>query len=632
MKNPVSLSATLIAPGAVVPFKQSECRILSFRDVDHIVAEDLFTRSIVVIPLSELTVADNGQKLSTPGRDLESISAEQWEIANERLTIIRPLLELEDRSDQAVRTVATETGVSRATLYRWIASFEESGKVSSLVRKQRDDTGSTRLAEPIEQVIRHVIKKYHLSAKKLRPQQSYTKLLLLCRRLGLNAPHKSTYVRRIKSEAARNPEEVARARDGRNAALRHRPLRGSIPGADTPYALIQIDHTMVDVILVDEVHRVPIGRPWITIAIDVFSRMVVGWYIAFDPPGVLGTGICISNAILGKNTWLNEHQFNHEWPCAGLPGKIHADNAKEFRGTSLALACQEWLINLQFRKLKKPNYGAHIERFLGTLLTEIHTLDGTTFSSANQRENYNSEANATMTISEFERWLAELILGVYHNRKHSELGTSPLAKYREGILGTADSPGIGARRLVTDPTRLMIDFLPTVSRTVQTSGIQIDDVFYYDDVLQTFIGTPDPENAHQTRKFICKRDPRDISFIYFYDPNNAIYHRIPYRNPSHPPMSLWELRAVRRWLKEQSDENIDEEAMFRALEEMHEIEEKAKRLTRKQALERERRRIHASKLSQRMEVGKSTVSPPPTPPVIDSYDPDDIEPYDVDDL
>ena len=97
-------------------------------------------------------------------------------------------------------------------------------------------------------------------------------------------------------------------------------------------------------------------------------------------------------------------------------------------------------------------------------------------------------------------------------------------------------------------------------------------------------------------------------------------------------MSLWELRAVRRWLKEQSDENIDEEAMFRALEEMHEIEEKAKRLTRKQALERERRRIHASKLSQRMEVGKSTVSPPPTPPVIDSYDPDDIEPYDVDDL
>ena len=51
-----------------------------------------------------------------------------------------------------------------------------------------------------------------------------------------------------------------------------------------PLDIIQIDHTKVDVILVDEETRKPIGRPIITVAIDVFSRMIFGFYISFEGP------------------------------------------------------------------------------------------------------------------------------------------------------------------------------------------------------------------------------------------------------------------------------------------------------------------------------------------------------------
>jgi hypothetical protein len=37
--------------------------------------------------------------------------------------------------------------------------------------------------------------------------------------------------------------------------------------------VVQIDHTLLDIILVDDLHRLSIGRPWITLAIDVFSRI-----------------------------------------------------------------------------------------------------------------------------------------------------------------------------------------------------------------------------------------------------------------------------------------------------------------------------------------------------------------------
>lgn len=37
-------------------------------------------------------------------------------------------------------------------------------------------------------------------------------------------------------------------------------------------AQVQIDHTVVDLVVVDERHRLPIGRPYVTVGIDVFSR------------------------------------------------------------------------------------------------------------------------------------------------------------------------------------------------------------------------------------------------------------------------------------------------------------------------------------------------------------------------
>ena len=35
-----------------------------------------------------------------------------------------------------------------------------------------------------------------------------------------------------------------------------------------PLQLLQMDHTLVDVVVVDEVDREPIGRPWLTLAIE----------------------------------------------------------------------------------------------------------------------------------------------------------------------------------------------------------------------------------------------------------------------------------------------------------------------------------------------------------------------------
>ena len=75
---------------------------------------------------------------------------------------------------------------------------------------------------------------------------------------------------------------------------------GSFPNADYPLAYVQIDHTPLDVEIVDEQYRETIGRAYLTLAIDVFSRMVVGYYLSLDEPSSISVAMCISSAILSK--------------------------------------------------------------------------------------------------------------------------------------------------------------------------------------------------------------------------------------------------------------------------------------------------------------------------------------------
>jgi putative transposase len=268
---------------------------------------------------------------------------------------------------------------------------------------------------------------------------------------------------------------------------------------------------------------------------------------------------------------------------------IHADNAKEFRGNMLNRACEEHGIHLDFRPVATPHYAGHIERLLGTLLKEIHSLPGTTFSNIRERGEYDSEAKAAMTLFEFEKWLANFIVGVYHQGVHSSLQMSPIKKYEQGIFGTEGNPGIGLPARIFDEDRLRLDFMPYVERTIQGYGVVIDEIHYYSDVLRRFINAADPDDSHRKRQFVFKRDPRDISQIYFYDPELKQYSRIPYRDTSHPPISVWELREVRRQLEKEGRENIDESVIFEAYERMRAQEEESVRYTKRARRANQRR-------------------------------------------
>jgi putative transposase len=572
-----SKTALSLKPGTEVLFKGQRGHITHQLDFESVLVTNASTGKPEPVRIADLRIAPLDNPASAK-IDPQTVPDENWRKAQERFEIIRPLLESPGRRRVDVEARAAEFGLHANTLYKWIGLYDTVGRITAFLPRGRSDKGSIKLSPEVEAIIEATIQDEYLT----KQRKHVSKVCLIaqkrCKTAGLPVPHGNT----VRNRIAKLSEELKLSKrySSKDAEEKFSPVKGHFPSADYPLSVIQIDHTKLDIILVDDIHRRPIGRPWITLAIDVYSRMVTGFYVSFDPPGALSTGLCLAHSILPKEVQLAKMGIAAEWPVWGFPAKVLADNAKEFRGSMFKRACEQYGVYLEWRPVGRPHFGGHIERYLGTLLKEIHSLPGTTFSNIQERKDYDSDGTATLTLSEFENWLTTYIANVYHRRVHSTIGMSPLDKYREGIFGGNGKPGTGLPPKIIGETRLRLDFMPYVERTVQDYGVVIDDVHYYSDVMRRWINATEPNNPKVKRKFLFRRDPRDISVIWFYDPELCEYYQIPYRNTSHPAISLWELQEAKRATNGKPKDEEAEQAIFEAYDRMRKIEDEAKGKTK----------------------------------------------------
>lgn len=586
-----------IQVGLLVRHAESVFRINQVLDFETVVGTDTETGRSTALRIGELQPMESAVPL--PNQDISEIGDEDWRIAEQRYAAIKPFLNespLIGPGRQEVESRAKELGVDPATLYRWLARYRAYGVVSALIPRQRGwKEGKTRINAHAEAVIQEVIKDYYLTHQRPVDQKAVTEVLRRCDARHINPPSPSTVRNRLKqiSEKAR-----LRGRGYKEKAKnKFMPAAGAFPNADFPLAVIQIDHTPADIILVDDVYRKPIGRPWITLASDVNSRVVTGYYLSFDPPSETSVAMCVAHSILPKDEWLLLHKVDAEWPVWGFPRKIYVDNGADFRSNTFQQSCLMYGINLEFRPVKQPRYGGHIERILGTLLREIHGLPGTTFASIKDKEGYDPEKHAAMTKSEFEEWLVTLICKVYHRRIHSSIGMTPFRKWEIGVFGNAEVQGTGLPARPADRLTVLLDFLPAFHRTIQTFGVTIDGFSYYSEALRPWINAADPDQPGKKREFVFRQDPRDISSVWFFDPLLKQYFKVPFADQSLPAMSIWECRQAKAQLKAQGASSFNERAVLQALTELRSKVDEAQEKTKKARRQAQRRKEHAKKVS-----------------------------------
>jgi len=472
-----------------------------------------------------------------------------------RFELIRPVVENVRLPRRVMTERAREAGVDVTTLYRWARTYRETGLLSSLLPyRPAGGRGKSRLEPAVEEILLQTVEERFLSPQQSSMRATAAEVARRCRAMQLKVPHPRTVRARI--VGLPQPEPSRRARAG--ARLEGLAGGDAADRASRPLDVVRIDHAPLNLIALDDRRRLPLGRPWITLAIDMYSRMVLGFSISPDPPGSVAAGTCIAHAVLPKEMWLAKRGVDGSWPCWGFPARIRIDDRREFRTQALRRACARYNMRLEYESPAQPHAGAHIRRLLGSFSRALANLPGAPFAQPAAATRYAANGALTLTLAELELWLTEYIVCIYQTkRRWSE--ASPLERWTAAACG--DGAGTGLLDRPTDEDHIRLDFLPYVERTVQAYGVAIDGIHYYSDVLRRFAGG---SQAGSQRSFIFRRDPRDLSTVYLWDPELLRYAAIPYRDATHPPISYWELRELRRMLRRRGQSANDESAIFAA--------------------------------------------------------------------
>ena len=481
-----------IAPGAVFSFESQKFTISLVGEADFVcTVDDGSTRTLSRDWLLEAVEKQHVQPIEgiTPANlNLSRYSESDLKIAATRSVMLQ----------------SESAPVSDRTLRRWSArqhaAIANGGhEVLALVpRTSAKGNRTARLSDDQEHWLTHIINTKWISHEAKNFKACYRELLVLFESKGIRAPSYPTVIERIKAvEDAR----TLRTRHGKRMAYQlsefvdvlylDTPAHGS-----RPFQYVHIDHTQLDIELVSGRTGKPIGRPWLSFAVDAYSRRIVALYLTFDPPSYHSVMMTVRDMVQRHSR---------------LPEFFVVDNGRDFMSSAFESFLEALGVHLRFRPAGQPRHGAVLERVFGRANTEyIHNLSGNTKATKNVR----MTTGKHLPVNFAEWTLESMYYGIsywatefYEQQPHPALDCSPREAFQRGMRHSGARP---QRRILFNEDFLIATCPPVdragVRQVHNQRGVKVNEMLYWHADFR------DPRYAGQ--KWAVRYDPWDASSVY----------------------------------------------------------------------------------------------------------------------
>lgn len=341
---------------------------------------------------------------------------------------------------------------SPMTLYRWHQAYRRAQDARALIpRFDRRGGAGTRQAERIRELFGEAAEEAFQASPSATIKSIFTRL---------EGKIRAENAKRLPADQLRLPSvrtvyrlfgrleayDQTRLAEGKHVADRRYRVAKAGPVVDGILMRVEVDHTPLDLFLIDEITGLPLGRPVLTLFIDVYSRFPVGYYLSFGGTSAAAVVGGLRHAILPKTPVkevIPDLPVEHAWPCYGLIAVLVADNGLEFYSTALDSVAMDLGMSIIYCPKRQPWFKGAIERFLQTFnFTLSHQLPGTSLARLEDRGDYDSQKHALLTLAEFKHLLEKWLLDIYAQAVHRGIGTTPWAKWHEGLKRhTPELPG-----------------------------------------------------------------------------------------------------------------------------------------------------------------------------------------------
>lgn len=468
--------------------------------------------------------------------------------------------ELETALRREVTLGSTNHSVSDRTKRRWLAKQKSAvanggHEVLALVPQTAARGNRTaRLSEDQEYWLNHIIQTKWPTHEARNFKNCYRELVVACDAAGIKPPSYPTLIERIK--AAENAKTLL-SRYGKRMAYQmsefvdvlyvDTPVHGS-----RPFQYVHIDHTQLDIELISSRSGKPLGRPWLSLAVDAYSRRIFALYLTFDSPSYHSVMMTVRDMV---------RRFGR------LPEFVIVDNGRDFMSLAFENFLKAMGTHTRFRPAGQPRHGSVLERMFGQANTEyIHNLAGNTKATKNVR----MTTGKHMPVNFAEWTLEHMYYGItywateyYDQERHPALDCSPREAYQRGL----SQAGTRAHRQILFNEDFLIATCPPVEReglrvVHNQTGVKVNDLLYWHADFR------DPRYAGQ--KWPVRYDPWDASSVYVRLKDRWI------RAQSRNLMGLGQLTEVERYAlteeyTKKSGTSLDDERALQRLREFMQV-------------------------------------------------------------
>lgn len=431
-------------------------------------------------------------------RLLASASEQNLAAANRRFDLVKRHLAGEK----------TPHSIPARTLRLWVAQYRYAkeqygnGYVGLLPKTSERGNRTSRLPEESRNLLIQFVENDYENLRQRTKVASWAALKRKCDECGIVAPSYVTFGVAVRERPA---FEQTLKRLGRRAAYTHAAfyfeLEPTTPRhGDRPFEIGHIDHSELDVEVVCSHTGRPLGRPWMTVLTDAFSRRCLALYLTFDAPSYRSCMMILRDCV-------RRHRR--------LPQIIVIDGGPEFQSTYFETLLARYECTKKTRPPAKARFGSVCERLFGTANTQfIHNLRGNTQITRNVRQVTKSNdpvGQAAWPLGRLYDYLSSFLFEIYDTIEHPALGQTPREAYFTGLQST----GVRANRLIPYDQAFLMTTLPTTQRgTAKVApgrGVIINRVHYWAEAFRD----PTVENHEVAVRY----DPFDIGTAYAFVKN-----------------------------------------------------------------------------------------------------------------
>ncbi|MEP9325018.1 Mu transposase C-terminal domain-containing protein [Paraburkholderia phymatum] len=181
---------------------------------------------------------------------------------------------------------------------------------------------------------------------------------------------------------------------------------------------VVLDATIADIYLLSQFDRTTIvGRPTVYLAIDIYSRLIVGIYVGFEPPSWVAAMVLMCNVVTPKVAYCAQFGVEiteDQWPCHSMPTTLFGDKGEMMKIQGGQLLSSELGIRILNAPSGRPDAKSIVELRFNTIQRKWAAFaPGYVKKDFDERGARDYRLDAALTLYEFTQLM--ILAVIQHN-------------------------------------------------------------------------------------------------------------------------------------------------------------------------------------------------------------------------